>query len=186
MILRCRCVLLSLILVLPFSGARGATVRSMTLDALIQRSDYVVYGRVLTNRSIYDANTSSIWTETELLVLDGPKGRVGSTILITEPGGVIGNNGQLFPGVPKFEVNQEIVVFLHNAPGNVHRVTGLQQGVYRVTVDRDTRQKLAEPTVKQAEPVYEEGRFAAPQRLPIAAQRLDDFLNSIRRKASPQ
>ncbi len=176
----------SLWLIVLLSVAGAATVRPMTVEALIKSSEYVVYGRVLGNHCVWDDTTRTIWTLTELLVLDGPKGRTGSTVIIRQPGGVLGNVGQLFPGVPRFEPNQEVVVFLNGETGRGLRVTGLHLGVYLVAAADETRVKMVRPAVPQPEPVYEEGRIAAPQRWsPVAGTRLDEFLSTIRRKARP-
>src|SRR5688572_4315875 len=84
---------------------RAATAREIALAELVDRSDAIVYARAVARRSFFDAPTRTIWTETELVVLDGPKGRPGRTVVVTEPGGVVGDVGHLFPGVPQLEPN---------------------------------------------------------------------------------
>src|SRR5436309_3060330 len=122
-----------LVLLASAAGEAGAaTVRPMTLEELVRESQCVVYGRSVGSRSFWDSVTSTIWTETEFLVLDAPKGEVGRTVRITEPGGILGNTGHLIPGVPQFAADREAVVFLYAAPGNRLRVLGLGQGVYNV------------------------------------------------------
>src|SRR5437667_295376 len=128
---------LALVLV-PTGPARGATSASVTLDALVAGSDMVVYGRVVGGLSFWDAATRTIWTSTQIAVLDAAKGRPGVTVLVTEPGGVVGDTGHLFPGVPRFAPNQEVVAFLYQAPGDRLRVVGLWQGIYGVSVDPAT------------------------------------------------
>jgi len=164
--------------------AIAATVRAADLESLIDRSDYVIYGRVLWHHPIWDEATRTIWTITELQVLDGPKGRVGSVVRVTEPGGVLGDIGHMFPGVPKFRTNQEVVLFLYHAPGNRIRVTGIQQGVYLVMTNGATRDRLAQPLVPLREAVYEAGRGHSVQpRQQTGQQRLDDLLFAIRQRA---
>ena len=72
-------VLASLLQLNPRSSS-AATVAALTFDTLIEKSEYVVYGRAVGTRSFWDPATSTIWTETELLVFDGAKGRAGKTI----------------------------------------------------------------------------------------------------------
>ena len=75
----------------PAVPARGATSAPVTLDALVASSDMVVYGRVVGGQSFWDAATRTIWTTTQIAVFDVAKGRSGATVLVTEPGGVVGD-----------------------------------------------------------------------------------------------
>ncbi len=166
-------------------AASGATVRLMTLDSLIQESNVVIYGRVLGSRSVWDSTTQTIWTQTEFAVLDATKGASPRTVLVTEPGGIIGDVGQLFPGVPRFEANQEVVLFLYHASGNRLRVMGLLQGVYHVEQDHTTGERLARPAIMQREKVYEDGNVKGSRlNSGSPAPRLAEFLFFIRQKAS--
>src|SRR5439155_5057357 len=123
------------ILILSRPGS-GASVRRMTMDGLVRESELVIYGRALASRSLWDPATETIWTETEFAVLDGAKGNPARTVIVSEPGGNIGDVGHLFPGVPRFESGQEVVLFLYRTPANRLRISGLMQGVYNVEQDR--------------------------------------------------
>ena len=163
----------------------AATYRRMSIDALVQGSDYIIYGRVIESRPLWDSATRSIWTCTEILIVDGPKGQAGTTLTVTEPGGILDGVGELYPGTPQFRVDQEVVLFLYRAPGNRTRVTGLQQGVYQVSVDRQTGERLVTPTLPQPEVVYEEGSPSAKAALRQAPgpDKLSHFLYTLRQKA---
>jgi hypothetical protein len=165
--------------------AEAATYRRMSLDELVQSSDYVIYGRVIDNHVEQDPATRTIWTKTELLVLDGPAGQVPSSIAVTEPGGVLDGRGELYPGIPQFSPGEEVVLFLYRAPGNRLRVTGLLQGVYFVAIDPQTGARMAQPAVPRREVVYEEGSPYAPKGALATAvgEKLSSFLFAIRQKA---
>jgi len=167
----------------PAVPARGATSAPVTLDALVASSDMVVYGRVVGGQSFWDAATRTIWTTTQIAVFDVAKGRSGATVLVTEPGGVVGDIGHLFPGVPRFAPNQEVVAFLYQAPGDRVRVVGLWQGIYGVSVDPATGERLARPAAGQPETVYQEGRLPQPSGAPPATRRLAELLSWIRARA---
>jgi len=173
--------------ILLISLAAGAsTYRRMTLDTLIQSSAFVVYGRIVESRPAWDAATRMIWTHTGIQVLDGLKGQPGATVTVTEPGGILGDIGQLYPGIPQFRVGQEAVVFIYHAPGQRLRVTGALQGVYAVRTDPSTGEKLAFPAVPPLEVVYEEGSVysrTANQQAP-GPEGLSRFLYTIRQKAA--
>jgi len=164
--------------------ASAATSVPITFDSLVRQSDYVVYGRVVANRSYWEPATGAIWTQTTFLVLDRPKGGSGSTILISEPGGTVGSVGHLIPGIPRFETNQEVVLFLYNAPGRHIRVLGLQQGIYRVALDPATGARVANPLLQQRVAVYSEGLTLSHHSHPTPVpRRLSEFLYVIREKA---
>ena len=165
--------------------APAATIPVLTLDALIQKSEYVVYGRTVGTRSFWDPTTNTIWTETELLVLDGAKGRAGKTLVITEPGGVLGDIAHLFPGLPRFTDGEEVVLFLYGAPGNRIRVLGLRQGVYDVVREPSSDERIVRPSVEPAELMVLDPRVALRTQPDQAkTRRLSEFLASIREKAA--
>jgi hypothetical protein len=167
----------------PAVPARGATSAPVTLDALVASSDMVVYGRVVGGQSFWDAATRTIWTSTQIAVLDAPKGRAGATVLVTEPGGVVGDTGHLFPGVPRFAPNQEVVAFLYQARGDRVRVVGLWQGIYGVSVDPATGERLARPAAGQPETVYQELHLLQRSGAAPATRRLGELLLQIRERA---
>jgi hypothetical protein len=161
----------------------GATARVLTLDALIARSDRIVYGRVVSTRPVWDPATRTIWTHTELLVLDCPKGQAGATVVITEPGGILGEVGHVFVGVPTFSLNEEVVVFLSPQGGDRLRVTGLRQGVYPVRRDGNSGRRIVQSAV-YTEHVSSSRVDAEPGASGKAPpNRLDDFLYAIRQRA---
>ncbi len=176
-----RFALISLALMVLGGGlSHSATIRRLTLDSLVARSERIVHGRVIGSRAAWDVQTRTIWTHTQVQVVDSAKGSSGSTVTVSEPGGVLGDVGHLFPGVPRFELNDELVLFLHGA-GNRLRVTGMRQGVYRVT--RGPGEPMARPLGRQAEPVYESDRARAVQGgEPLEGCRLDEFLRGIRQR----
>src|SRR5438552_19077948 len=89
--------LLLLLLASAAGEAGAATVRPMTLEELVRESQCVVYGRSVGSRRFWDSVTSTIWTESEFLVLDAPKGGGGRPVRRTEPGGVAGDTRRLGP-----------------------------------------------------------------------------------------
>lgn len=166
--------------------AGAGTYRRLTLDALVQGSTYIVYGRVTESRAFWDSGTRMIWTRTEIQVFDSTKGQPGTAIPITEPGGVLNGSGELYPGTPQFRTNQELVIFVYRAPGNRLRVTGSLQGLYSVNIDPESGERLVAPAAPRPEIVYEEG---SPYSQNIKQQlrgpeRLSRFLYTIREKAA--
>ena len=183
---RSRAVCLMLLVMGSAEVTSALGYRHMDLDTLVRASDLIVYGKVIRIRPQYDSATGSIWTHTEILVIDTAKGPSKTSLTVTEPGGVIGGRGELFPGVPRFGINQEVVLFLYLAPGNRLRITGLQQGVFTVAADLKTGERIALPSTPPAEVVYESGSrlLRAARSSTSGAEKLSHFMNTLRQKAS--
>lgn len=164
----------------------AATYRSMSLDALVANSEYVVYGRVVASHVAWDSATRAIWTRTEVQVLDGAKGRPGNLIVVTEPGGVINGHGEFYPGTPQFRLNEEVVLFLYRAPGNRLRVVGSSQGIYNVSTDLSPGQRVVVSAGQQIQIDYPTGSSSLQTAKSRAAapQVLNSFLRAIREKAA--
>jgi hypothetical protein len=180
------CSILLAVLFLSAICAPAATYRSLSLDALVANSEYVVYGRVVASHVAWDSATKAIWTKTEIQVLDGAKGRPGNLIAVTEPGGVINGHGEFYPGTPQFRLNEEVVLFLYRAPGNRLRVVGSMQGIYNVSTDLSLGQRVVASAGQQIKTVYQSGSTSlqtAKSRV-AAPQVLNSFLRTIREKAA--
>lgn len=180
------CWILLAALFLSAICAPAATYRSMSLDALVASSEYVVYGRVVASHVAWDSVTRAIWTRTEIRVLDGAKGRPGNLIAVTEPGGVINGHGEFYPGTPQFRMNSELVLFLYRAPGNRLRVLGSSQGIYIVSTDLSRGQRIVASAAQQIQTVYPAGSPSLQTAKSVVAspQMLSSFLRTIREKAA--
>jgi hypothetical protein len=178
---------IAILVLLLFSAAASAAVyRRLNFDALVQGSDLVVYGRVIGSQAIGDPATGIIWTRTQIRVLEGAKGKPGSTVMITEPGGVFNGRGQLYPGTPQFSPNQEVVVFLYRAPGDRFRVTGSVQGLFAVQTTDATGDRKVRSIAARSEIAVESG--SSYQRSQESSESfpeaLNRFLAAVREKAA--
>jgi hypothetical protein len=165
----------------------SATYRRVSLDCLIKSSDYVVYGRVLQSRFLSDAVTGVIWTQTDIRVLDGLKGQPGPSVTITEPGGVRDGIAELYPGLPRFRPDEELVLFLYRTSQNRLRVTGAMQGFYYVRSDAQTGERWAQAVGSRTEVVYDEEGFASGRQAMArfnGKEKLSCFLHDIRQKVA--
>src|SRR5262249_50596555 len=97
--------------------------------------------------------------------------------------GIVGEVGHLVPGVPRLVPNEEVVLFLYQAAGGRIRVRGLDQGVYRVSLDRSSGERFVHATLEAAETVHLEDR-TAPRRAPRANRPRGEFFFAIREKAA--
>lgn len=120
--------------VLLAASAFATTLIAMDVPALTRGSDLVVRGTVVRVEPRWTSDGRRIMTDSEILVSEVLKGNVtGKTVVVMQPGGVIGDVGQLVHGVAKFSLGDEVVVFLEKR-GERATVVGLAQG--RFLVDR--------------------------------------------------
>jgi hypothetical protein len=148
----------------------------MSLEDLVDRSEFVLHARCLRSWSAWDEPKRVIWTHTELLLTEGLKGSVGARIVISEPGGVVGEVGMTVEGAPRYRSGEEVVVFLYRTPQGLLRTRGLSQGKFTVTGEERvranaSRMELASPSGG--------GRSGTSLEL-VDGMRLPEFRNLVR------
>lgn len=112
---RLRPILLVTTLLLPLS-ALATVVLSLTMEEMTERAPLVVHATVHATEAGWDTERAKIWTWTELIVKDTLKGHAQSTVLVKQPGGVVGEIGMNVSGVATFTPGEEVVLFLEPAP----------------------------------------------------------------------
>jgi hypothetical protein len=119
-------------------------VPAMTLEELASQSQSVVQGKVVRTWSAWDNSQQLIWTHYEVEVSDSLKGPAQGTLVVSEPGGTIGETSMLIAGTPVYEVGEEIVLFTEATPIGYARTCGWGQGKFRVSAAQDgTRKSVA-------------------------------------------
>ena len=114
------------------SSANATTVPGLSFDELTDQSDLIVSGQVGRSWADWDSDHKYIWTHYELAVSGALKGSAGATVVVSEPGGVVGNQGMNIAGAPAYQTGEQVLVFLHRMPNGFLRTTGWTQGKYTV------------------------------------------------------
>lgn len=112
--------------------AGATTVPSLSFNELTDRSELVVAGRIDRSWTAWDAEHKYIWTHYELGVSSALKGSPGATVVISEPGGVVGTQGMNIAGTPVYQTGERVVLFLERMPNGYLRTTGWTQGKFNV------------------------------------------------------
>lgn len=120
--------------------AHATTLLALDVPGLATRSDAVVRGRVVSTRARITGDGARIMTDAEIDVLEVLKGPAAAHVTVMQPGGVVGDVGQVVHGVAAFVPGEEVVVFLE-ARGARATVTGMLQG--RFVVDRQAAAPIA-------------------------------------------
>lgn len=131
---------------LLIAGAVGATtIVRQGVPELSRRADAVVRGTVLRTESRWSGDRRTIFTESEIEVVETLKGSARKTVRVRQPGGVVGKIGQRVDGVASFRQGEEVVVFLARRPDDSFTVQGMGQGKFRVERSSDGKGAFAVP-----------------------------------------
>jgi hypothetical protein len=128
--------ILAAAVVLLAGFAEAATVKVLSPGALADRSVVVFVGTVSGEESRFVSGPDHVVTETTFAVSQVVKGSVGSTYVLTQLGGVVGEGaarrGTAVPGYARFSKGERVVLFLEPTSSGRLVPTGLAQGKYRV------------------------------------------------------
>lgn len=151
--------------------AHATTLVALDVETMAKASDAIVQGTVESVEPKAVAGGSRIVTQVTVKVSQTWKGSVPARIVVTQPGGVVGNIGQHVSGVATFEVGEEVVAFLE-ARGANYIVTGMVQGKYRVERSPDGKSagvtRAAEADALLIDPATRAPVAFAPTSLPLA------------------
>jgi len=115
-------------------AARATTVLKVGLPEMTRTSEWVVRARVTAVANVdLRAEGSGLFTDVSLAIREVYRGQdVPATYVLRQMGGV-GKDGMALtiPGMPRFEVGEEVVIFLEKTAVG-HVPCGLGQGVWRV------------------------------------------------------
>ena len=119
-------------------AAQATSIPQLSFEELTDKSEIIAAGQVMRSWSDWDTTHQHIWTHYELSVSTAYKGQSAPTIVISEPGGVVGGLGMRVAGSVVYQPGDSVFVFLERMPNGFLRTTGWGQGQYKV----DTRGRL--------------------------------------------
>lgn len=116
-----------------FAGvALASGIPALSFDELTDHSELVVSGQVTRVWADWDSSHKFIWTHHEISVSGTHKGSVPATVVISEPGGILGNQAMSIDGTPSYRAGDQVLVFLERMPNHYLRTTGWGQGKFVV------------------------------------------------------
>jgi hypothetical protein len=109
-------------------------VLSKSIEDMTEEASAVVHAVVRQRQSAWDEAHRRIYTFTELELRDAWLGAPDATLVVRTLGGEVGSVGMKVSGTPRFEVGEEVVLFLRADPldGERYQVVGMSQGKFRV------------------------------------------------------
>ena len=151
----------------------AATVRPLSLEDLGTKADKIVHARVLGVNEDFGSKDNAFRTRLQFEIIETIKGEASPIFEMVLPGGQAGNLFSWIPGMPRFELHDEVVLFLEANPNKSYAFMGLAQGVFFV----DYRRGL--PTLKQR---LQDTHFIGAKKQPLftSPNNLRDFLKLVR------
>jgi hypothetical protein len=152
------------------SAAFATTLLAVDVPTLSRSADAIVIGTVLSSKARLSEG-GRIMTDTELQVSEALKGKAFGTIVVMQPGGIVGDLGQRVEGTAPFRAGEEVLVFL-DARGDRFIVTGMVQGKYKIQRSTDGKEIVAIPEAPSArllDPVTHQETSSGLQPMALAA-----------------
>lgn len=120
----------ALALFVGVASAHATVVRGASVEELATTSALIVRGTVVAQQARWDEGRRRIDTFTEVRTTEVLRGDAGASILVRQPGGVVGDIGAHVAGAAKFAIGDEVVLFLETPPDDatVFIVRGLALG----------------------------------------------------------
>lgn len=134
---------LLLLLMLGLAPVLRATVLIPSdFREIVSGSQIIVHGRVGDIRAEWIEGRRRIESVITLQPSAFYRGTPAPAVTFRVPGGQIGRYKSVTVGAPEFRPGEEVVLFLKAQGPSVPQVFGLNQGVFRVSVDRRTGGRL--------------------------------------------
>jgi hypothetical protein len=123
----------------------ATTVEPPSLDSLIGQSDYVVRAVVKSTTPEWREHEGRryIRTAVELDVREVIKGAPPSPLVLDLIGGKIGDDELVVEGMPRLQVGEEHVLFVHGKQRRMMPLVALMHGIYPVMHDTKSGQRYA-------------------------------------------
>jgi hypothetical protein len=130
-----------------FSGfyfSSFAQLGSAEIKNLSEKSDVILTGKVTQQTSSWNENRTRIFTNASIQVEEYIKGNNrGNSITVTYLGGEVGDFGEMYSHMPRFENNEEVLLFLKMDSKNTSfKVVNGEEGKVSVTTDPKTGEKV--------------------------------------------
>lgn len=138
--------LLGCLLVLALSAAAVATTAVMPRDEdMVVESRAIITGKVLGVSTAVDSNNHYVYTYVRLAVNTVLKGSIlEQEIVLKELGGETSDRGTMIYGMPRFELGQEVLVYLNTWPDGALRVHQGFLGKFNINRDASTGRVVVE------------------------------------------
>ncbi|RKY94678.1 MAG: hypothetical protein DRQ13_07970 [Ignavibacteriae bacterium] len=120
------------------------------LEYLSEGADLILTGKVTQQSSEWNVDKTRIYTNATIQVEDYLKGNINeASIVVTYLGGEVGDVGELYTHMPKFEDDEEILVFLQRSQStSTYKVFNGEDGKLSIVYDKNTGEQVTASNVQ--------------------------------------
>jgi len=138
-----------MVIVVGFYFTSYAQLASSEVESMSKNADLIITGKVVEQNSNWNENRTRIYTQATIQVEDYLKGsNNGGAIIVSYPGGEVGEVGELYSHMPKFEDQEEVLVFLKkDEKSTSYKVLNGEDGKINVITDPKTGEKVTSSNV---------------------------------------
>jgi hypothetical protein len=114
------------------------------IKKLSQNSEVIITGKVIHKESSWNESKTRIFTRTTVQVDEYLKGsNSGTSIEISYPGGEVGDVGELYSHMPRFDDDEEVLVFLKKDDKiKEYKVLNGEEGKITVRSEAKSKEKI--------------------------------------------
>ncbi len=120
------------------------------MQNLTEKSDVILEGKVVKQNSSWNQNKTRIFTEVTVQVDEYLKGSKGSkTLVVTTPGGEVGDVGELYTHMPKFSNDEQVLLFVkEDKKDKTLKVANGEEGKITLYNDKITGERVTSSNKK--------------------------------------
>jgi len=122
------------------------------IKTLSKGADVIITGKVVIQKSQWNNDKTRISTQSTIAVDEYLKGNQGNkTIVVTTPGGEVGEVGELYTHMPRFENDEDVLVFVKEDKKNKnYKVLNGEEGKMTLYNDKITGEKVTPSNIKMS------------------------------------
>ncbi len=137
-------ILLVILSLLIAQSAWSTTVLKLDISDMSELAQTIITGHCLSKRTEIDPKDNNIYTYATFKVNQVLKGDLpGDSITVRHPGGRVGDEISIVPGVPDFNLDEEVLLFLSSEDDAGYPwVVGLSQGKFHIQKDEISGKKI--------------------------------------------
>jgi hypothetical protein len=140
----------AIVIVISFYSTSFAQLTSSGVENMSKNADLIITGKVVEQNSSWNENNTRIYTQATIRVEEYIKGSNNSgSIIVSYPGGEVGDVGEMYSHMPRFENNEDVLVFLKKDDKNTnYKVVNGEEGKINVLTDPKTGEKITASNVQ--------------------------------------
>jgi hypothetical protein len=140
----------AIVIIIGFYSTSFAQLTSSGVENMSKNADLILTGNVVEQNSSWNENNTRIYTQATIRVEEYLKGSNNSgLVIVSYLGGEVGDVGEMYSHMPRFENNEEVLVFLKKDDKNTnYKVFNGEEGKINVIIDPKTGEKVTTSNVQ--------------------------------------